>query len=81
MLMFLSRLCVPSTVFNVWTKHQHQRAAQPSPPSQTCCPGRELRVLHPRPTKNYSQEFPGGPVAKTLHSQCSGRRFDPCLGN
>ena len=25
--------------------------------------------------------FPGGPVAKTLHSQCRGPRFDPCSGN
>ena len=25
--------------------------------------------------------FPGGPVAKTLHSQCSGPRFKPWLGN
>ena len=25
--------------------------------------------------------FPGGPVAKTLHSQCKGPGFDPWLGN
>ena len=28
-----------------------------------------------------SKGFPGGPVAKTPHSQCSGPRFDPWLGN
>ena len=26
-------------------------------------------------------DFPGGPVAKTLHSQCRGPRFDPWSGN
>ena len=26
-------------------------------------------------------DFPDGPVAKTLHSQCSGPRFDPWSGN
>ena len=26
-------------------------------------------------------DFPGGPVAKTPHSQCRGPRFDPCSGN
>ena len=26
-------------------------------------------------------DFPGGPVAKTLHSQCRGPRFDPLSGN
>ena len=24
--------------------------------------------------------FPGGPVVKTLHFQCTGHRFDPWLG-
>ena len=28
-----------------------------------------------------SRDFPGGPVAKTLHSQCRGPRFDPWSGN
>ena len=27
------------------------------------------------------RDFPGGPVAKTLCSQCRGPRFDPWLGN
>ena len=26
-------------------------------------------------------DFPGGPVAKTLHSHCRGPRFDPWLGD
>ena len=38
-----------------------------------------------RTTKNIQNldtwDFPGGPVAKTLCSQCSGPRFDPWLGN
>ena len=25
-------------------------------------------------------DFPGGPVTKTLHSQCRGTRFNPWLG-
>ena len=27
------------------------------------------------------RDFPGGPVAKTLHSQCRGPRFNPSSGN
>ena len=27
------------------------------------------------------KDFPSGPVAKTLHSQCRGPGFDPWLGN
>ena len=27
------------------------------------------------------REFPGGPVAKTLSSQCRGPRFDPWSGS
>lgn len=27
------------------------------------------------------QDFPGGPVAKILHSQSRGPKFDPWLGN
>ena len=27
------------------------------------------------------EDFPGGPVAKTLCSQCRGTRFDPWSGN
>ena len=29
----------------------------------------------------FNREFPGGPLAKTLHSQCSGPGFYPCSGN
>ena len=29
----------------------------------------------------YFRDFPGGPVTKTLRSQCRGPRFDPWLGN
>ena len=28
-----------------------------------------------------SEDFPGGPVARTLCSQCRGPRFDPWSGN
>ena len=28
-----------------------------------------------------SQDFPDGPVAKALYSQCWGPRFDPWSGN
>ena len=31
--------------------------------------------------KKLTTDFPGGPVAKTLHSQCRGLRFDPRSGN
>ena len=27
-----------------------------------------------------SWEFPGGPVVRTLHFHCQGRRFNPWLG-
>ena len=27
------------------------------------------------------RDFPGGPVAKSLRSQCRGPRFSPCSGN
>ena len=30
---------------------------------------------------NVPGDFPGGPVAKTLHSQCMGPRFNPWSGN
>ena len=29
----------------------------------------------------YTEDFPGGPVIKTLSSQCRGPGFDPCSGN
>jgi len=28
-----------------------------------------------------SWDFPGGPVAENLHTQCRGPGFDPCSGN
>ena len=31
--------------------------------------------------KRQFEDFLGGPVVKTLHSQCRGHRFDPWLGN
>ena len=31
--------------------------------------------------KKKSQDFPDGPVVKTLHFHCRGHRFDPWLGN
>ena len=31
--------------------------------------------------KVYRMDFPGGPVAKMLHSQCKRSRFNPWLGN
>ena len=31
--------------------------------------------------KTMSGDFPGGPVAKTLHSLCRGPVFDPWSGN
>ena len=35
-----------------------------------------------RMLKIYSlRDFPGGPVGKTLHSQCRVPRFDPWSGN
>ena len=32
-------------------------------------------------TKKDYRDFPGGPVAKTLYSQCRGSGFDPWSGN
>ena len=31
--------------------------------------------------KERNSDFPSGPVAKTLHTQCRGPGFDPWLGN
>ena len=31
--------------------------------------------------KNWNGDFPGGPVSKTLRSQCRGPRFNPWLGD
>ena len=31
--------------------------------------------------KEGERDFPGGPVAKTPHSQCRGPGFDPWSGN
>ena len=31
--------------------------------------------------RHLLQDFPGGPAAKTLHSQCRGPGFDPWSGN
>ena len=31
--------------------------------------------------KEAKWDFPGGPVAKTNHSQCRGPGFDPWSGN
>ena len=31
--------------------------------------------------KRTNRDFPGGPVGKTLHSQCRGPGFDPWSGN
>ena len=34
-----------------------------------------------RATDDKQGDFPGGPVAETLHSQCRGPRFDPWSEN
>ena len=31
--------------------------------------------------RKQSWDFPGGPVVKTVHSQCEGHRFHPWSGN
>ena len=31
--------------------------------------------------KHFFQDFPDGPMVKTLHSQCRGHRFDPWSGS
>ena len=41
-------------------------------------PGTEQE--NPPAVRQYFGDFPGGPVAKTLHSPCRGSRFDPCSG-
>ena len=33
------------------------------------------------PTSQHWEGFPHGPVAKILHSQCRGPRFDPWSGS
>ena len=34
-----------------------------------------------QPVKLKDRDFPGGPVAKTPHFQCTGCGFDPWWGN
>ena len=45
----------------------------------------QFQESHQTSNKKYKkskyQDFPGGPVAKTPHSQCSGTGFDPWSGN
>ena len=38
----------------------------------------QLKILH---NNVQTEDFPGGPVAKTPCSQCRGPGFDPWLGN
>ena len=48
-----------------------------------CCVAETNTILlsnYP-PIKNKYRDFPGGPVAKTLSSQCRGPRFDPWSGS
>ena len=41
-----------------------------------------MKINSPQSVKNCSLgNFPGGPMAKTPHSQCRGPGFDPWSGN
>ena len=43
---------------------------------------KSINVIHHITKIKYnSKDFPGSPVAKTLHYQCKGPRFDLWLGN
>ena len=47
-------------------------------------PAFPLLGIYPQKTliqKDTCRNFPGGPVSKTLRSQCRGPRFNPWLGN
>ena len=45
-------------------------------------PGRAQPVLRqPNTQQSRGRGFPGGPVAKTLNSQCRGHRFNPWSRN
>ena len=40
-----------------------------------------LKKIYTKELIYKTGEFPGGPVVKTLHSQCRGPGFDPWSGN
>ena len=41
---------------------------------------KQRRTVNYRPQKNTHQDFPGGPVVKTLCFHCRGHGFDPWSG-
>ena len=41
---------------------------------------RGLRVWGEELRHHHQQDFAGGPVVETAHSQCSGRGFNPQMG-
>ena len=48
----------------------------------TLNPAKVIMVLsHFTHQETRVQDFPGGPLVKTPHSQCRGHGFDPRLGN
>ena len=45
------------------------------------CPLKSYTKVNEHFKRTWTQDFPGGSVAKTLHSQCRGPGFNPWLGN
>ena len=45
------------------------------------CAGPGLRAANIKTSLREKRDFPTGPVAKTLNSQCKGPTFDPWSGN
>ena len=41
----------------------------------------QIKTLTNQVKNLISRDFPGGPVTRTLHSQCRGPGFDPWSGN
>ena len=81
---------------NYWTTREVPMLASPSqssgshpdvtphpkgPPSPYAVSGWGRENDKPETREDSVWDFPGGPVAKTLHSQCRGPGFNPWLGN
>ena len=85
-LMWKTRLCIKTMLRNLWFYYPTHRSV---PPKRTLEKWEVERGVGGPRSKCWffffkillSWEFPGGPVAKTLSSQCRGSGFDPCSGS
>ena len=60
--------------YATWKKSETQNTTHCTPP---CI----YKKIYKKQNYTDKGDFPGGPVAKTLHSQGRGPEFNPWLGN